>query len=132
MPVRYTAMPRRAPASMLLAFLLILTALFGLAACGSVQGSWPDGQYAGRVPEPDRVTTRIRDETDNGYLIDVSWTIAEAKDYARKIKDAGFTRNATEEEQAGVYDYTSDDGTVKVSISALPGDNGAININKLQ
>lgn len=82
MPVRYTAMPRRAPASMLLAFLLILTALFGLAACGSVQGSWPDGQYAGRVPEPDRVTTRIRDETDNGYLIDVSWTIAEAKDYA--------------------------------------------------
>lgn len=56
---------------------------------------------------------------------------AEAKDYTRKIKDAGFTRNATEEEQAGVYDYTADDGTVKVSISALPGDNGTININKL-
>ena len=134
MNMRYAMMrPRRRSGIALLAILVVLLIGIGGSACGHTMSiAWSDNRYSSHVPEPESGKATIIDEIDHGCMAKVSWTMNEAKDYARLLKAHGYNRHIATRQIAGVYTWSAENGSMKVAISSFPDNTGVININTLR
>ena len=65
--------------------------LFHLNGSGT-GGGWPQDEYTSLVPAPAVGTVKeVSAEGQNGCSIFMNWTRAEAKEYAKALKKAGFS-----------------------------------------
>ena len=100
---------------------------------GQIGGDWPDNEFTKLVPKPDFELFAANTETDSFSVAFMSATIEQIKDYAAKVKAAGFNINEEVEDQEVmgmvIYSFTAENadgytveitsanGTSSISIS---------------
>lgn len=82
-------------------------------------GNWPDNELASKIPAPDGKYTIFTSIVEDGTL---SMTLNEmtaksCKDYAKKLKAAGYDNNAEEMDAYGVYSFSADNGKYEVDLN---------------
>ena len=79
---------------------------------GQVGGDWPDNEFTKLVPKPDFELFAANTETDSFSVAFMSATIEQIKDYAAKVKAAGFNINEEVEDQEMmgmvIYSFTAE------------------------
>ena len=79
---------------------------------GQIGGDWPDNEFTKLVPKPDFELFAANTETDSFSVAFMSATIEQIKDYAAKVKAAGFNINEEVEDQEAmgmvIYSFTAE------------------------
>jgi len=79
---------------------------------GQLGGDWPDNEFTKLVPKPDFELFAANTETDSFSVAFMSATIEQIKDYAAKVKAAGFNINEEVEDQEVmgmvIYSFTAE------------------------
>ena len=79
---------------------------------GQIGGDWPDNEFTKLVPKPDFELFAANTETDSFSVAFMSATIEQIKDYAAKVKAAGFNINEEVEDQEVmgmvIYSFTAE------------------------
>ena len=79
---------------------------------GQVGGDWPDNEFTKLVPKPDFELFGANTETDSFSAAFTSATIEQIRDYAAKVKAAGFNINEEVEDQEVmgmvIYSFTAE------------------------
>ena len=96
---------------------------------GQVGGSWPDNEFTKLLPKPDFALTAANTTDDEFTVAFTSATLEEIKAYVEKVKEKGFTVNATAEDQSVmgmvVYNYAADNADgYHVEIFSAAGTSG--------
>ena len=91
---------------------------------GQLGGDWPDNEFTKLVPKPDFELFAANTETDSFSVAFTSATIEQIRDYAAKVKAAGFNINEEVEDQEVmgmvIYSFTAEnaDGyTVEITFA---------------
>ena len=91
---------------------------------GQIGGDWPDNEFTKLIPKPDFELFAANTETDSFSVAFMSATIEQIKDYAAKVKAAGFNINEEVEDQEAmgmvIYSFTAEnaDGyTVEITFA---------------
>ena len=91
---------------------------------GQIGGDWPDNEFTKLIPKPDFELFAANTETDSFSVAFMSATIEQIKDYAAKVKAAGFNINEEVEDQEVmemvIYSFTAEnaDGyTVEITFA---------------
>ena len=91
---------------------------------GQIGGDWPDNKFTKLIPKPDFELFAANTETDSFSVAFTSATIEQIKDYAAKVKAAGFNINEEVEDQEVmgmvIYSFTAEnaDGyTVEITFA---------------
>ena len=91
---------------------------------GQLGGDWPDNEFTKLIPKPDFELFAANTETDSFSVAFTSATIEQIKDYAAKVKAAGFNINEEVEDQEVmemvIYSFTAEnaDGyTVEITFA---------------
>ena len=91
---------------------------------GQIGGDWPDNEFTKLIPKPDFELFAANTETDSFSVAFTSATIEQIKDYAAKVKAAGFNINEEVEDQEVmgmvIYSFTAEnaDGyTVEITFA---------------
>ena len=66
---------------------------------GQIGGDWPDNEFTKLIPKPNFELFAANTETDSFSVAFMSATIEQIKDYAAKVKAAGFNINEEVEDQ---------------------------------
>ena len=78
---------------------------------GQIGGDWPDNEFTKLIPKPDFELFAANTETDSVSVAFMSATIEQIKDYAAKVKAAGFNINEEVEDQEimgmVIYSFTA-------------------------
>ena len=78
---------------------------------GQLGGDWPDNEFTKLIPKPDFELFAANTETDSFSVAFMSATIEQIKDYAAKVKAAGFNINEEVEDQEimgmVIYSFTA-------------------------
>ena len=78
---------------------------------GQIGGDWPDNEFTKLIPKPDFELFAANTETDSFSVAFMSATIEQIKDYAAKVKVAGFNINEEVEDQEVmgmvIYSFTA-------------------------
>ena len=79
---------------------------------GQLGGDWPDNEFTKLIPKPDFELFATNTETDSFSVAFMSATIEQIKDYAAKVKAAGFNINEEVEDQEimgmVIYSFTAE------------------------
>ena len=79
---------------------------------GQLGGDWPDNEFTKLIPKPDFELFAANTETDSFSVAFMSATIEQIKDYAAKVKAAGFNINEEVEDQEVmgivIYSFTAE------------------------
>ena len=79
---------------------------------GQIGGDWPDNEFTKLIPKPDFELFAANTETDSFSVAFMSATIEQIKDYAAKVKVAGFNINEEVEDQEVmgmvIYSFTAE------------------------
>ena len=79
---------------------------------GQLGGDWPDNEFTKLIPKPDFELFAANTETDSFSVAFTSATIEQIKDYAAKVKAAGFNINEEVEDQEVmgmvIYSFTAE------------------------
>ena len=79
---------------------------------GQLGGDWPDNEFTKLIPKPDFELFAANTETDSFSVAFMSATIEQIKDYAAKVKAAGFNINEEVEDQKVmgmvIYSFTAE------------------------
>lgn len=79
---------------------------------GQIGGDWPDNEFTKLIPKPDFELFAVNTETDSFSVAFTSATIEQIKDYAAKVKAAGFNINEEVEDQEVmgmvIYSFTAE------------------------
>ena len=91
---------------------------------GQIGGDWPDNEFTKLIPKPDFELFAANTITDSFSVAFMSATIEQIKDYAAKVKAAGFNINEEVEDQdvmgMVIYSFTAEnaDGyTVEITFT---------------
>ena len=91
---------------------------------GQLGGDWPDNEFTKLIPKPDFELFGANTETDSFSAAFTSATIEQIRDYAAKVKAAGFNINEEVEDQEVmgmvIYSFTAEnaDGyTVEITFA---------------
>ena len=91
---------------------------------GQLGGDWPDNEFTKLIPKPDFELFAANTETDSFSVAFTSATIEQIRDYAAKVKAAGFNINEEVEDQEVmemvIYSFTAEnaDGyTVEITFA---------------
>ena len=91
---------------------------------GQIGGDWPDNEFTKLIPKPDFELFAANTETDSFSAAFTSATIEQIRDYAAKVKAAGFNINEEVEDQEVmgmvIYSFTAEnaDGyTVEITFA---------------
>lgn len=93
---------------------------------GQLGGSWPDNEFTKLIPKPDFELYAANTDAESFSVAFTSATIEQIKDYAAKVKAAGFNINEEVEEQEVmgmvIYSFTAEnaDGYI-VEITSANG-----------
>ena len=92
---------------------------------GQLGGDWPDNEFTKLIPKPDFELFAANTETDSFSVAFMSATIEQIRDYAAKVKAAGFNINEEVEDQEVmgmvIYSFTAEnaDGyTVEITFAS--------------
>ena len=101
---------------------------------GQVGGDWPDNEFTKLIPKPDFELFAANTETDSFSVAFTSATIEQIKDYAAKVKAAGFNINEEVEDQEVmgmvIYSFTAENADgYTVEITSANG-TSALTISK--
>ena len=101
---------------------------------GQIGGDWPDNEFTKLVPKPDFELFGANTETDSFSAAFTSATIEQIKDYAAKVKAAGFNINEEVEDQEVmgmvIYSFTAENADgYTVEITSANG-TSALTISK--
>ena len=101
---------------------------------GQLGGDWPDNEFTKLIPKPDFELFAANTETDSFSVAFMSATIEQIKDYAAKVKAAGFNINEEVEDQEVmgmvVYSFTAENADgYTVEITSANG-TSALTISK--
>ena len=79
---------------------------------GQVGGDWPDNEFTKLIPKPDFELFAANTETDSFSVAFTSATVEQIRDYAAKVKAAGFNINEEVEDQEVmgmvIYSFTAE------------------------
>ena len=79
---------------------------------GQIGGDWPDNEFTKLIPKSDFELFAANTETDSFSVAFMSATIEQIKDYAAKVKAAGFNINEEVEDQEVmgmvIYSFTAE------------------------
>lgn len=98
---------------------------------GLLNAEWPDNEYTKQVPTPDMKILHSNSD-DDGFTVAFNNASAEQiKAYASKLKEAGFTTDAEEEDKEvmgmAIYSYTaSNSDGYSVSLTFAVGSAGLV------
>ncbi len=101
---------------------------------GQLGGDWPDNEFTKLIPKPDFELFAANTETDSFSVAFMSATIEQIKDYAAKVKAAGFNINEEVEDQEVmgmvIYSFTAENADgYTVEITSANG-TSALTISK--
>ena len=101
---------------------------------GQIGGDWPDNEFTKLIPKPDFELFAANTETDSFSVAFMSATIEQIKDYAAKVKAAGFNINEEVEDQEVmgmvIYSFTAENADgYTVEITSANG-TSALTISK--
>jgi len=101
---------------------------------GQLGGDWPDNEFTKLVPKPDFELFAANTETDSFSVAFTSATIEQIRDYAAKVKAAGFNINEEVEDQEVmgmvIYSFTAENADgYTVEITSANG-TSALTISK--
>ena len=101
---------------------------------GQLGGDWPDNEFTKLIPKPDFELFAANTETDSFSVAFMSATIEQIKDYAAKVKAAGFNINEEVEDQEVmgmvIYSFTAENADgYTVEITSANG-TSALSISK--
>ena len=101
---------------------------------GQIGGDWPDNEFTKLIPKPDFELFAANTETDSFSVAFMSATIEQIKDYAAKVKVAGFNINEEVEDQEVmgmvIYSFTAENADgYTVEITSANG-TSALSISK--
>ena len=101
---------------------------------GQIGGDWPDNEFTKLVPKPDFELFAANTETDSFSVAFMSATIEQIKDYAAKVKAAGFNINEEVEDQEMmgmvIYSFTAENADgYTIEITSANG-TSALSISK--
>ena len=101
---------------------------------GQLGGDWPDNEFTKLIPTPDFELFAANTETDSFSVAFMSATIEQIKDYAAKVKAAGFNINEEVEDQEimgmVIYSFTAENADgYTVEITSANG-TSALTISK--
>ena len=101
---------------------------------GQIGGDWPDNEFTKLIPKPDFELFAANTETDSFSVAFTSATIEQIKDYAAKVKAAGFNINEEVEDQEVmgmvIYSFTAENADgYTVEITSANG-TSALTISK--
>ena len=101
---------------------------------GQLGGDWPDNEFTKLIPKPDFELFGANTETDSFSAAFMSATIEQIKDYAAKVKAAGFNINEEVEDQEVmgmvIYSFTAENADgYTVEITSANG-TSALTISK--
>ena len=101
---------------------------------GQIGGDWPDNEFTKLIPKPDFELFAANTETDSFSAAFTSATIEQIKDYAAKVKAAGFNINEEVEDQEAmgmvIYSFTAENADgYTVEITSANG-TSALTISK--
>ena len=101
---------------------------------GQLGGDWPDNEFTKLIPKPDFELFGANTETDSFSAAFTSATIEQIRDYAAKVKAAGFNINQEVEDQEVmgmvIYSFTAENADgYTVEITSANG-TSALTISK--
>ena len=101
---------------------------------GQIGGDWPDNEFTKLIPKPDFELFAANTETDSFTVAFKSATVEQIKDYAAKVKAAGFNINEEVEDQEVmgmvIYSFTAENADgYTVEITSANG-TSALTISK--
>ena len=101
---------------------------------GQLGGDWPDNEFTKLIPKPDFELFAANTETDSFSVAFMSATIEQIKDYAAKVKAAGFNINEEVEDKEVmgmvIYSFTAENADgYTVEITSANG-TSALTISK--
>ena len=101
---------------------------------GQIGGDWPDNEFTKLIPKPDFELFAANTETDSFSVAFTSATIEQIRDYAAKVKAAGFNINEEVEDQEVmgmvIYSFTAENADgYTVEITSANG-TSALTISK--
>ena len=101
---------------------------------GQLGGDWPDNEFTKLIPKPDFELFGANTETDSFSAAFTSATIEQIRDYAAKVKAAGFNINEEVEDQEVmgmvIYSFTAENADgYTIEITSANG-TSSITINK--
>ena len=101
---------------------------------GQLGGDWPDNEFTKLVPKPSFELFAANTETDSFSVAFMSATIEQIKDYAAKVKAAGFNINEEVEDQEVmgmvIYSFTAENADgYTIEITSANG-TSALSISK--
>ena len=101
---------------------------------GQIGGDWPDNEFTKLIPKPDFELFAANTETDSFTVAFMSATIEQIRDYAAKVKAAGFNINEEVEDQEVmgmvIYSFTAENADgYTVEITSANG-TSALTISK--
>ena len=101
---------------------------------GQIGGDWPDNEFTKLIPKPDFELFGANTETDSFSVAFTSATIEQIRDYAAKVKAAGFNINEEVEDQEVmgmvIYSFTAENADgYTVEITSANG-TSALTISK--
>ena len=101
---------------------------------GQLGGDWPDNEFTKLIPKPDFELFAANTETDSFTVAFKSATVEQIKDYAAKVKAAGFNINEEVEDQEVmgmvIYSFTAENADgYTVEIASANG-TSALTISK--
>ena len=101
---------------------------------GQLGGDWPDNEFTKLIPKPDFELFAANTETDSFSVAFMSATIEQIRDYAAKVKAAGFNINEEVEDQEVmgmvIYSFTAENADgYTVEITSANG-TSALTISK--
>lgn len=101
---------------------------------GQIGGDWPDNEFTKLIPKPDFELFAANTETDSFSVAFTSATVEQIRDYAAKVKAAGFNINEEVEDQEVmgmvIYSFTAENADgYTVEITSANG-TSALTISK--
>ena len=101
---------------------------------GQIGGDWPDNEFTKLIPKPDFELFGANTETDSFSAAFTSATIEQIRDYAAKVKAAGFNINEEVEDQEVmgmvIYSFTAENADgYTIEITSANG-TSALSISK--
>ena len=101
---------------------------------GQVGGDWPDNEFTKLVPKPEFEFLAANTDANSFSVVFTSATIEQIKDYATKLKAAGFNINEEVEDQEMmgmvIYSFTAENADGYTVSLTFVNDNSGLEISK--
>ena len=101
---------------------------------GQVGGDWPDNEFTKLVPKPEFEFLAANTDANSFSVVFTSATIEQIKDYATKLKAAGFNINEEVEDQEMmgmvIYSFTAENADGYTVSLTFASDNSGLEISK--